>query len=140
MTYTVKETARISGLSASKLRYYDQIKLVSPRRGDNDYRYYDETDITVLKYLKVMKFAGFSINEMKSIVEINSHEASEDCNQRARTVLGGKVTDIEKKISHLQQINTWMKMLLDMSGSMEQFEKNQSEINELIIKMADELE
>ena len=43
MSYTVKQIAKLAGVSARTLHYYDEIGLFKPASlGENGYRYYDE--------------------------------------------------------------------------------------------------
>ena len=51
MGFTIKQAQEITGLSADTLRYYEKESIISAGRGDNGYRYYDELDIGLLKYI-----------------------------------------------------------------------------------------
>lgn len=42
--YSVQMIAKELNISKNALRYYDKIQLLSPIRGDNNYRYYTEQD------------------------------------------------------------------------------------------------
>ena len=52
-TYTIGEMAKVCGISARQLRYYDQIGVIRPnyRNPDNGYRYYTEDQIELLFFL-----------------------------------------------------------------------------------------
>lgn len=46
MAYTVKELAKISGVSVRTLHWYDEIGLLKPAyHGANSYRYYEEVQL-----------------------------------------------------------------------------------------------
>ena len=68
MDFTVKQIAELTGVTADTLRYYDKEGIVSPKRHENGYRYYDEKDVKALKYLVVLKYAQFSLAEVRSMV------------------------------------------------------------------------
>ncbi|WP_157010247.1 MerR family DNA-binding transcriptional regulator [Legionella fallonii] len=49
MLYTVKQLAKLSGVSPRTLRFYDEIDLLKPAYyGDNNYRYYREEQLLLL--------------------------------------------------------------------------------------------
>lgn len=46
----IQELARITGVSAKTIRYYEEIGLLpEPARGENNYRQYDERDVERLR-------------------------------------------------------------------------------------------
>ena len=50
--YTVKQMARLSGVSVRALHHYDAIGLLKPRAvGANGYRYYDRQDLLRLQQI-----------------------------------------------------------------------------------------
>ncbi len=50
--YTVKQMARLSGVSVRSLHHYDAIGLLRPRAvGANGYRYYDREDLLRLQQI-----------------------------------------------------------------------------------------
>ncbi|MBP9479108.1 MAG: MerR family transcriptional regulator [Sebaldella sp.] len=67
---TIKEVIKITGLSVSKLHYYEQKNLISPERDKNNYRNYLEKDIEQLKYVLILKEIGFSIKDIKKVIEM----------------------------------------------------------------------
>ena len=67
--YLISEFSKITGLSTSTLRYYDQEKiLVAQRRSKSNYRYYLETNIEKAKLLSMLRDYDFSIAEIKDIL------------------------------------------------------------------------
>jgi DNA-binding transcriptional MerR regulator len=52
MAYTVKELARLSGVSVRTLHFYDEIGLLKPARvGENQYRYYEQDQLLMLQQI-----------------------------------------------------------------------------------------
>lgn len=69
MTYTVKNLAKISGLSIRTLRFYDEIGLLKPAYyGDNHYRYYKEEQLLMLQQILFYREIGFPLNEIQRII------------------------------------------------------------------------
>ena len=55
--YAIGEVAALSGISAKTLRYYDDIKLLSPEYRDtkSNYRYYSDQQIVTLLIIKKLR-------------------------------------------------------------------------------------
>ena len=83
MEWTIKQTSYITGLSTDTLRYYEKEGMVSPKRHENGYRYYDQQDIAILKNIVVMKYAHFSLAEMKSMEDLYVQNPGTACNESA---------------------------------------------------------
>ena len=67
--YTVKQLARLAGVTTRTLHYYDQIGLLCPAsHGDNGYRYYDESAVLTLQQIRFFRELGFSLEQIKSIL------------------------------------------------------------------------
>lgn len=68
-TYTIGEMAKVCGISARQLRYYDQIGVIRPnyRNPDNGYRYYTEDQIELLFFLNELKKTGISNDSIQRL-------------------------------------------------------------------------
>lgn len=96
--WTIKEIAQKTHLSEDTIRYYEKEQLIDPQRGVNNYRLYDQKDLARLKYISVMKYAHFSLKEMKELLNLFDHPVSLDCNNRSREFLANKVRTLETTI------------------------------------------
>ena len=68
--YTVKELARLTGLTPRTLRYYDSIGLLCPRRGrENDYRLYGPEEVDRLQQILLYRDMGLPLEEIKSLLD-----------------------------------------------------------------------
>lgn len=65
--YRIGEFAKITGLSITTLRYYDEIDLFKPEEIDlfTNYRYYNISQIEDVKVINDLKEIGFSLEEIK---------------------------------------------------------------------------
>lgn len=74
--YTIGELASISDISATTLRFYDQEGLLQPeiRNAANGYRYYSEKQLLLLTLLKELKTFGFSLDEIRNVIEKRDHD------------------------------------------------------------------
>lgn len=69
MAYTVKELAKISGVSVRTLHYYDEIGLLKPlSKGANRYRYYEEQQLLHLQQILFFKELGFALSDIKKLL------------------------------------------------------------------------
>jgi len=68
--YSIGDMAKLCGIPARQLRYYDQIGLVKPnyRNPDTGYRYYTEDQMEMLFFLKELKNIGISNDSMQRVV------------------------------------------------------------------------
>ena len=68
--YTVKELARLTGLTPRTLRYYDSIGLLCPRRGrDNDYRLYGRGEVDRLQQILLYRDMGLPLEEIRNLLD-----------------------------------------------------------------------
>ena len=68
---TIKEFAKLCDCNPQTLRYYDSIDLLKPVNVDSwtGYRYYDEEQAVTFVKIKNLQKAGFSIDEIKELVQ-----------------------------------------------------------------------
>lgn len=102
--YQIGEFSYLCEVTIKTLRYYDKINLLKPVKIDNftGYRYYDESQIPVLQKIKGLQLAGFSLKEIKDLL-----------NNEDKIKLTEQIKKIEKesskKIEILQKIKKSMK-------------------------------
>lgn len=70
MKYTVKDVRKIMKVSRETLRYYENMKLLSPEVDTtNQYRYYDDWDINYIGECKRYRALGFNVQEIREIFQ-----------------------------------------------------------------------
>ncbi len=70
MRYTVKQLAKLAGVTPRTLHYYDEIGLLHPASyGDNGYRYYGEEAVLRLQQVLFFRELDFSLDQIKSILD-----------------------------------------------------------------------
>ena len=68
--YTVKELARLTGLTPRTLRYYDAVGLLCPCRGrENDYRFYGPQEVERLQQILLYRDMGLPLEEIKRLLD-----------------------------------------------------------------------
>ncbi len=75
----IGEVAERLGLSLRTIRHYEEVGLVVPARTQGGFRLYGEADVNRLALVKRMKPLGFTLEEMRDLLEITDRlEAGED--------------------------------------------------------------
>jgi len=140
MDYSIRQAAELTGLSADTLRYYEREGVVAPRRRENGYRCYDENDIIALKYVVVMKYARFTLSEMKNMEELQTREPDGRCNEIAKRILNAKLAELNQAILNYQKIAMLLNELLPMVESSDAYYGNKEKINAFIEQIFDDIQ
>ncbi len=70
MSYTVKELAKISGVSVRTLHWYDEIGLLKPAYcGANRFRYYEKEQLLLLQQILFFRELGFKLDDIQKVLE-----------------------------------------------------------------------
>lgn len=110
---TIGQFSKAIGVSAKALRIYEEMGLLkSHTRGENSYRYYHEEQLEHARRLKEFKDLGFSLNEIKSLLEadqsLNSEKLTQSMESRLQVIsqqselLRNQKEQIEKILSSLK--------------------------------------
>jgi MerR family transcriptional regulator, thiopeptide resistance regulator len=107
--YTVKQMARLAGVTVRTLHYYDQIGLLPPTAyGDNGYRYYGEEATLRLQQILFFRELDFSLEEIRAVLDEPGFDMVQAL-QAHRTALEAKaerlanlIITIDKTISHIK--------------------------------------
>ena len=69
--YKIEEVAIKTGLTKRTLRYYEELKLIIPKRTDASYRLYCEKDIENINRIRDLRESlGFCLNDVKAILQL----------------------------------------------------------------------
>jgi MerR family Zn(II)-responsive transcriptional regulator of zntA len=132
MNYSLKQITEITGLSADTLRYYEKEGIVSTKRQNNGYRFFNENDVTILKYIVVMKYAGFSLVDVKKIARLVDFEPGEDCETTIRNLIDTKAAELKSAIRNYQKIIKLLEQSLSIVSCTGALEGNQKAMDEFI--------
>ncbi|UWS00501.1 Cu(I)-responsive transcriptional regulator [Phaeobacter inhibens] len=107
----IGDVASRSGLPAKTIRYYEDIGLIKPRRSDNGYRCFAETDLHKLAFLGRARALGFTIEDCRTLLALYEDEsrASADVKQLAQEHLDKiniKIADLEAMRDTLSELVT----------------------------------
>lgn len=69
----IKQFSATTGLSAYTLRYYEKIGLLlGIKRNASGHRFYSESDVAWVEFLKKLKETGMSLSEIKSFAKLRN--------------------------------------------------------------------
>lgn len=107
----IGEVAARVAMPAKTIRYYEDIGLVMPSRGDNGYRRYAEPDVHRLAFLKRARSLGFSIDECRLLLSLygDAHRASSD----VKAIALDKIREIDRKIEELSSMRATLAHLAE---------------------------
>lgn len=110
MAYTVKQLAKVSGVSVRTLHFYDEIGLLKPAYygTENNYRYYEQVQLLILQQILFYRELGFPLADIQRIIgsddfdkitALNSHKVilKRNINQTKNLI-----KTIDKTISYLE--------------------------------------
>ena len=107
----IGEVARLSGIPAKTIRYYEESGLLPPPdRAPNGYRVYGERTLHMLRFVRRARDLGFSVQDVGRLLALWADEkrASADVKRLAEAHL----EDVERKIDELQGLRSALRHLV----------------------------
>lgn len=103
--YTAGEIAKIAGVSLRTIRFYDVKGLLKPvSYSDAGYRYYNQESLVVLQKILMLKYLGFSLQQIETMIH-DDISAKKDTNAQLaeqKKLLQDKKTQLEQMISTIE--------------------------------------
>lgn len=107
----IGEVAAKLGLPAKTIRYYESIGLVTPLRGENDYRQYRESDVHKLGFMGRARSLGFSIEDCRTLLALYDDRGRASADVRA--VAGEHLAQIDAKLAELTTMRETLAHLVE---------------------------
>lgn len=104
----IGEVAELTGLSHRTIRHYEEMGLVTPSaRTDGGFRLYGDADIARLLLVRPMKPLGFSLEEMRALLEALDvlADPSPDlgCERTAHEHVAAVYADAQQRLADLRR-------------------------------------
>lgn len=112
--YTISELASEFEISTRTIRYYEEIGLLSPKRTSGNQRIFTKKDRAKLKLILRGKRLGFSLEEIKEMIEIYDTAGEPEQIRLALKYGEKKLKEIDEKINELQLLKEDLLTLRDM--------------------------
>lgn len=110
MDRTIGEASRASGVSAKMIRYYEGKGLIGrARRSAAGYRFYDESDIQTLRFVRRGRELGFSMSDIGRLLELwrDGNRSSADVKRLAEH----HIAELQARIDGLQAMRRTLEHL-----------------------------
>ena len=109
MAYTVKQVARMSGVSVRALHFYDETGLLKPAYiGANGYRFYEEPHLLTLQQILFYRELGFELKQIKRMLGRGDFEKVAALESHRKVLIKNLtrqrklIETIDKTIEHLK--------------------------------------
>lgn len=114
--YTAGEIAKIAGVSLKTIRFYDSKGLLKPvSHSEAGYRYYDRASLLTLQRILMLKYLGFSLNDIGQMLQIKE----------------GQHVDMDSQLAHQKELllhkKKHLEELIATIETMESMEKSDDE-------------
>lgn len=110
--FPIGELARMAQVSVQTVRYYERQKILLPAgRKESGYRVYDERALKRLKFIRRAKEIGFTLREIKGLLELRVESASA-C-EKVQKKVDDKLTMVEQKITGLESLKKVLNELIE---------------------------
>ncbi|MBB4567978.1 Cu(I)-responsive transcriptional regulator [Rhizobium leucaenae] len=106
----IGEASGRSGLPAKTIRYYEDIGLIRPDRGDNGYRDYGADDVHKLRLLHRSRSLGFSVDECRQLLAL--YEDKSRASADVKEIATSKLIEIDRKIRELAELRRTLEHLV----------------------------
>ncbi|MEG0772006.1 MerR family transcriptional regulator [Clostridium sp.] len=109
---TIKDIAKITGITPRTLHYYDKINLLKPsRESSNGYRVYDRSDLENLQTILFFREMDLTLKEIADIMQLSKEEQREMLEMHYQTLilkqhrLGAIINSVKDYISGKELFN-----------------------------------
>ena len=114
-TLTIGKVARQADVGIETVRFYERKGLIDePPRGPSGYRHYPETVVQRLLFIKRAKELGFTLNEIKELLQLRKDPTTTCADVRRRAE--EKVADIDNKLRALRRMKKSLVALVESCG------------------------
>jgi DNA-binding transcriptional MerR regulator len=111
-SYLIKEFADLTKVTVRTLHYYDQVALLKPSfERSNGYRVYTDADLLKLQQIVTLKFMGFSLGQIRRLLDSKGYEAV-----KSLKVQAGAVKDEIARLRQASQAIEQVLILLETKG------------------------
>jgi MerR family redox-sensitive transcriptional activator SoxR len=104
MMMRIGDVARRAGVRTSLVRYYEEVGLLPPAQRVSGQRRYDESVLRRLGVIDVAQRAGFTLEEIRDLLEAGADPLSE----RLRRLADQKLPAIEALIDRAERVRAWL--------------------------------
>ena len=105
---TIGEIARRAGVATSTIRYYESIALLPAPAREHGQRRYDESVLGKLGFIGVAQSAGFSLDEIKELME--GIDGGDGMANPMRSLSTRKLDEVEALLERTKAMKGWLQV------------------------------
>jgi len=99
----IGEIARLAGVPAKTLRYYEDIGLISPAaRTSSRYRLYGWRELEQIEFIRRAKLMGLTLEQIRGLVEVAEEGISSEVLRHLDGLLECKLEETEQRLDELR--------------------------------------
>lgn len=106
---TIGKLAELAGVGVETVRFYQRKELLREPKAVGTFRTYSEDDAQRIIFIKKAQELGFTLSEVKELLELNTKARVTCGTVKSKTV--AKLKEIDQKISDLQKMKTSLEKL-----------------------------
>lgn len=96
----IGEVSKQTGIAVGALRYYEELGLLASERGQNGYRYYPESAVRQVQFIKKAQTLGFSLEDIGQV--LNVHQQGNVPCDLVQSLLQEKIEQLALQIQETQ--------------------------------------
>ena len=101
--YNIGQLAKDAELPTTTIRFYERKKLIVPvGRTMSNYRWYDQSSLERLRFIKLARSGGFSLDDIRSMLE--PHDGSSSQCRRVAELIAHRLEKAKTQIKELQRL------------------------------------
>ena len=105
-TLTIGQVAERAGVRTSAIRYYESVGLIPEPERVSGHRRYGEDVVQRLGVIAVAKEAGFSLDEVRTLLD--SADRGEPAHRELRALAERKLPEVDALIERAQKVRSWL--------------------------------
>lgn len=116
----IGEAAKVSGVSAKMIRYYESVGLLNPaKRTDSGYRVYHDDEIHLLRFIRQARRLGFLVDDIRKLLALWQDRSRASAEVKAIAL--EHVAELDGRIAELTDMrNTLVNLAAHCSGTIVQ--------------------
>jgi MerR family mercuric resistance operon transcriptional regulator len=116
---TIAELADEASVPSSTIRYYERMGLFAPRgRTGGNYRFYDQSSLERLRFIKAAQAAGFTISDIQTLLAVRDGQRG-PCRE-VRSLIEDRLSILDQKVRDLRHAEDVLRGLLHVCELAEQ--------------------
>jgi MerR family transcriptional regulator, copper efflux regulator len=106
-SFSIGQLARVTGIPAKAIRYYESIGLLAPPiRQENGYRCYSQVDVNRLLLLRRLRLLGISLEATRSLLIETSDARCAEVQPQVLSLIQNRLEAIDREITELHLLRS----------------------------------